>query len=223
VQTAADGGATSVETKFPNMVVNGVTYTEKEPAAKALLEACKGIKEKNVETPIGEYMGFKMGVRFESFGNEIKLLLRGAITYQIELGTDTFGNITRINHGLEGLPKMLENARSQLENVHKQQEAAKVEIEKPFALEAELAEKETRLALLNADLNIDGDGGLDVMNDPEVRSDMEESPDDDYDYAETRQAVVAKGRMSLLDGIRRHNGDTPTAAQGKGKSAELDI
>jgi hypothetical protein len=121
---------------------------------------------------------------------------------------------------------MLETARSQLENVHKQQEAAKIELDKPFALEAELAEKEARLALLNADLNIDGDGGLDVTNDPESRDnsvDLEDAPEDDYDYAETRQAVVAKGRTSILDGIRRHNGAPPTAAQGKGKSAELDI
>ena len=40
-------------------------------------------------------------------------------------------------------------------------EAAKTELQKPFALAAELAEKEARLSYLNAELNID-DGTLPV-------------------------------------------------------------
>ena len=65
------------------------------------------------------------------------------------------------------MPERLEGARSQLENLNKQAEAARLELIKPFEQEAELAEKEARLALLNADLNIDGAGGFDVMNDIE--------------------------------------------------------
>jgi hypothetical protein len=51
---------------------------------------------------------------------------------------------------------------------------------KPFALEEELATKESRLALLNADLNIDGEGGFDVINDTEPHAETESEQLQDY-------------------------------------------
>jgi len=178
------GGSVSATAVFAGMTVDGVQYKEKEPAAKALLEACKGVANK-LEKPIGEYMGFKMSLQIEGMTLEKKfqLLLRGSMTYQIELGADAFGNITRINNALNDLPKKLEGAKSQLENLLSQQEAAKQELEKPFALAAELADKEARLTFLNAELNIEGGGGLDVTNDPDSRDEAakEQAADEDYD------------------------------------------
>jgi hypothetical protein len=177
---------------FPGMTINNVAYTEKEPAAKALLESCKGVRGKSADVPIGEYMGFKLSLQYESFGQQIHLLIRGAMTYRVDLGTDAFGNITKINNALDKLPERLEGAKSQLENLNRQSDAARIEITKPFAQEAELQQKEARLALLNADLNIDdrGNGGdLDVINDT-----------DDRNAPEIRAA--AKKKPSVLDEIR---------------------
>jgi hypothetical protein len=112
-------GSTSASQKFPGMTTNGVTHAEKEPAGKALLECCKGVTDKS-DKFVGEYMGFKMSVAFDSFSKQFKLLLRGNLTYQLDLGTDAFGNITRINNALDDLPKRLEGQRSQLDNLHKQ-------------------------------------------------------------------------------------------------------
>jgi hypothetical protein len=173
VEIKTSDGAASVETKFPGMVLGGVTHTEKEPAAKALLEACKGVKSRNTDVPAGEYMGFKMSLQYESFGGQINLLLRGAMTYKLELGTDALGNITRINNSLDKLPERLTAARENLANLEKQVAAAKGELAKPFPQEEELAAKESRLALLNADLNIDGDGDFDIINDTEPRDETE--------------------------------------------------
>jgi hypothetical protein len=173
-------GAASVTVKFPGMTVDGVVYAEKEPAAKALLEACKGVTDKT-DKPIGEYMGFKLALRYDSFTKQMQLLLRGAMTYVTDLGTDTFGNITRVNNALEKLPERLDGAKSQLTDIQNQVEAAKSELEKPFPQEAELQEKEARLALLNADLNIDGDGDLDVQNDTENRDEDDSLDDSDGD------------------------------------------
>jgi N12 class adenine-specific DNA methylase len=186
-------GAATVESKFPGMVINGVTHTEKEPAAKALLEACKGIKGRDAELAVGEYMGFKLSLCYEGFGQTINLLMRGTMTYKVELGTDTFGNITRINNALDKLPERLDGAKSQLANYEKQAAAAKEELAKPFAQEEELQAKEQRLALLNADLNIDGDGGLEVEGDTEFseeKTDVADSeaprdePDEEADIDE---------------------------------------
>ncbi len=52
-----------------------------------------------------------------------------------------YGNIARINHALESMPKQLSETQTKLENVERQLETAKVEVTKPFAQEAELAEK----------------------------------------------------------------------------------
>jgi N12 class adenine-specific DNA methylase len=227
VQTTM-GGAVTVTAKFPGMTINGVVYTEKEPAAKALLEACKTITDKT-DKPVGEYMGFKMSIRFEPMAKQFHLLLRGSMTYQVDLGTDAFGNITRINNALGGLPERLVGAKSQLENIYAQQDAAKQELKNPFALAGELAEKEARLALLNAELNIDGDGGLDITNDPDTRSDKERDNDDaeDEEYGEDEEeyeeefepvrvaSYAHKGNPSFLDDIRVFNSERKPPVTGK--------
>ena len=174
------------------MTIDGVAYTEKEPAGKALIEACMGITTTS-DKPIREYMGFKMSLRLEGlFDKRLTLLLRGEITYSLDLGTDTFGNITRINHALDSLDKLLEEQIEQLDNLNSQVAAAKEELAKPFTQEDELQAKEARLALLNADLNIDGDGGLEIEGETEIgdenpeiaesvreREDIDEEVDED--------------------------------------------
>jgi N12 class adenine-specific DNA methylase len=250
VQQSLTDGAASVSAKFAGMTINGVEYPEKEPAAKALLESCKSVTDKN-DKAIGEYMGFKMSLRYDSFNKTFSVLLRGSMTYSTDLGTDAFGNITRINNALGDLPKRLEGAKSQLDTLFSQQEAAKQELERPFAQADELAEKEARLALLNADLNIDGDGGLDVMNDADSREDLGDDDDQDFDdepddiddedeprssinlvnpgvtfsypNEPVRESIPAKSaKPSLLDGIRAYNAERHQAAAGK-KPTERDI
>lgn len=81
--------------------------------------------------------------------------LKGELGYFVSLGTDTFGNITRLDNALEGLAKRLETNEQELENVRKQFETAKVDVEKPFVQEEELKVKTERLNELNALLNVD--------------------------------------------------------------------
>jgi len=190
-------------------------------------------------------MGFQLSLRYASFGQAINLFLRGAMTYQTELGTDTFGNLTRINNALDKLPERLEGAKSQLANFEKQIAAAKEELEKPFAQEEELQTKQARLALLNADLNIDGDGGFEIEGDSEFGEEKPEVSDtaydrdedaDEYDeyepHGESRYAppreerqtgTYGKAPPSILDDIRSISVDLKPPNLGGAKSAELDI
>ena len=75
--------------------------------------------------------------------------------YPVTLGTDTFGNITRLDNALEGLPKRLEMNEMELDNIKKQFETAKVDVERPFPQEEGLKAKTDRLNELNALLNVD--------------------------------------------------------------------
>jgi N12 class adenine-specific DNA methylase len=237
--TTAKDGSVSVAARFPGIVLNGVTYAEKEPAAKALLEACKGIKGREAESPIGEYMGFKLAIQFSSLSKQFSLLMRGNMTYSVDLGADAFGNISRVNHALDKLSERLEGQKAVLETLQKQREAAKEELSKPFPQEAELEEQERRLMLINAELNIDGDGNLDVMNDPRERDDEPREPDDEYDdderdepeseggapsrEDETRTGTYGKARPNFLDSIRSYDTGKGGGAPGNSKSAEREI
>jgi hypothetical protein len=69
VQLDATGGA-SASSKFPGMIVGGVEYAEKEPAAKALLEACTvGYIGKNEAVYLGRYTQFLVGRSFRRAEN----------------------------------------------------------------------------------------------------------------------------------------------------------
>lgn len=67
--------------------------------------------------------------------------VKGQLSHNLEIGSDPFGNIARINHALESMPKELAEAQTKLETMEHQLEAAKVEVQKPFSQKVEHAEK----------------------------------------------------------------------------------
>ena len=149
------------------MNVAGKNYEDRKEAGSALIAVCKEMKAANTPVSVGEYLGMKMAVTFDSFFKKFTLTLKGNLSHNVEIGSDPSGNITRINNALESMTKQLEEAVAKLENVEHQLETAKVEVVKPFAQEAELAEKLDRLTELNALLNMDekGDEAVDMDDD----------------------------------------------------------
>lgn len=138
---------------FAGMEIQGISYTDKASAGTALLDACQEITDTE-PVNIGSYRGFSLSVKFSGFIH--KLNLKGAVAYQVELGADARGNITRIDNALDKMPESLENYKTKLSNLLQQQEAAKAEVGKPFPQEEELRQKSARLAELDAELNIGG-------------------------------------------------------------------
>ena len=151
IERVAEHPKPSDET-FVGMTVKGAFYSEKADAGNAILEACKAMTNPE-PIPLGEYRGFTMELYFEA--REYKVRLKGELGYPVTLGTDTFGNITRLDNALEGLPKRLEMNEMELDNLKKQFETAKVDVERPFPQEEELKAKTDRLNELNALLNVD--------------------------------------------------------------------
>lgn len=136
---------------FAGMVINGMTYTDKEKAGTALIDACKDVASAD-PVEIGSYLGFTMFVKFSGFVH--KIIIKGAVSYQVEMGDDIYGNITRINNALGKIEDQLEEYKVKHDNLQQQMNASKAEINKPFQYEAELAQKSARLAELDAALNI---------------------------------------------------------------------
>jgi N12 class adenine-specific DNA methylase/predicted RNA methylase len=143
-----------VDGKFAGMVIDGYSYTEKAEAGQVIIEACKA-KTTSEPTPLGEYRGFKMELEFDTFERAYAVKLKGHFTHSVTLGTDVYGNITRIDNAVDNIETRLHKAEEQLENTKAQLETAKVEVENPFEQEDELKQKMTRLTELNALLDMD--------------------------------------------------------------------
>ena len=152
-----------------SMTIGGKSYTDKKEAGTAIIAMCKEIKGINASADVGEYLGFKLNVTFDSFNNKFVMNVKGAMSHPMEVGTDPLGNITRINNALEAMPAQLEEAQTKLSNVEHQLETAKAEVNKPFAQEAELSEKLDRLTALNALLNMDEKGNDAIGMDEETQ------------------------------------------------------
>ena len=142
------------EEKFCPMTLKGVTYTEKAGAGEMLLAVCK---ENPLANPmeVGSYRGFQLEVFYDTVNTHYCLNLCGKTTHKVELGSDTLGNLTRIENELAKLPAKLEAAKTRKTEILEQLVNAKTEVQKPFAFEDELKEKTDRLNALNIELNLD--------------------------------------------------------------------
>ena len=127
------------EDKFNTMTIDGFGYFEKEKAGNALIERCKKMTSEE-PVNIGDYRGFSMELSFDSFQKLFYVTLVGSLSYKVELGTDVFGNIQRIDNAIDGLEKRLEISKEELANTNTQFETAKAEAKRPFPQEAELQE-----------------------------------------------------------------------------------
>ena len=136
------------------MQVGGKTYTEKEAAGRELLDCCKNWKGRALSW-IATYRGMGIGLDYDIVSQKYFVNLNGSMTYKVELGSDPRGNITRIDNKMESVPDRIAKEKLALDELCRQEQAVKDELQKPFAQETELKEKQMRLAQLNAELDID--------------------------------------------------------------------
>lgn len=142
------------EDGFSPMFMPGGTVREKKAAGDAILGLCKSMTSPD-PIPIGQYRGFDMELSFDTFSREYKITLIHQLRHTVTLGTDTFGNIQRLDNTLGAFEERMAACVEQLENTRVQLENAKAEVQKPFPQEEELKTKSARLNELNAMLNLD--------------------------------------------------------------------
>ena len=142
------------ENYFDGMTIKDTLYTNKEDAGNAILNECRNIKVIK-PVPLGSYRGFKMELLFEPEVQQYFLSCIGESKYDVALGKDVYGNITRIDNLLDGIDKRLDKLENRLENTIKQFEIAKKNVDLPFDKEEEYNAKLNRLSELNAILSND--------------------------------------------------------------------
>ena len=179
IQTAAEHPKT-IDDCFAGMVIGGVEYADKKKAGNAILQMMKSIKSKTETYPVGSYRGFNMEMYIAlGLGATYVLAVKGAMTHKVELGTDAFGNLTRIDNCIDHFEADLQKAKTDLAETEKQLEIAKESLKEPFSREQELQEKQARLNELNALLNVD-------KKDNEI---MDEEPEED-EHSKSKKEIV---------------------------------
>lgn len=141
--------------EFPPMEINGVTYTEKQEAGNAILAACKSMKSPD-DIKVGVYRGMELYLRYNTIAQGFEMVMQGALRHCVSLGSDVYGNITRLDNKIDSFTDHMQNCKNRLSNLKNQMENAQKETEKEFSQEQELTEKSARLAELNALLDVGG-------------------------------------------------------------------
>ncbi len=139
---------------FVGITISGTEYTDKEAAGKAILDVCTKMTGSDA-VYLGQYRGFAITLSYDGNSNEYRMTMKGTLSHTAVLGTDIFGNLTRMDNVLDGMDAKLKIVQTELSETQTQLSNARAEMEAPFAREAELAEKTARLKELNILLNMD--------------------------------------------------------------------
>ena len=140
------------------IIINGKEYHDKEEAGNAIRQAImtNGKFMENKECTIGSYRGFELkafiDTHFEMF--KVKVNLRGACDHYGDINMDNnvkaSGNIVRLDNIINGIDLELQKQEDRLQSINADIKEAREAAEAVFPQEAELSEKEKRLAQVNS-------------------------------------------------------------------------
>ena len=151
---------------FAGMILNGRAYMDKEDAGKEILEFCTRLT-RDESSLSGEYRGFGLTLSYDGFSNEYRMHMKGLLSHIAVLGSDVYGNITRMDNVIDSFSEKLQKVKDELSETKIQLENAKDEMEAPFTKEEELKEKTDRLKELNILLNMDQKDKSIIDSEPE--------------------------------------------------------
>ena len=132
-----------------------------------------------------------------------------------------------MNNVLAGIEKKLPQAQQKLETLQEQLATAQAEVKRPFAQEAELAEKMERLAELNSLLNMDERGQSEALGMDEEQS-VADAPRKATNLAgrvsETSRIADAPYKLSVLSKLKEKQGQiAPGQKQIPAKKKEQEL
>ena len=142
------------------ITIGNANYTERVDGGTVMLEAISRCKNGET-THLGEFKGFELLVEKNFIGVNY-LVLRGKTDYKTELSKSPVGNMVKLENLLGGMSENLDFLTKKIEQYERDLEQSKSDYEKPFAQEAELAEKTARLNELNVQLDLENGRAEDI-------------------------------------------------------------
>jgi hypothetical protein len=133
------------------MRIMDATHTNRAEAGEAILAACKSLGKAGSEK-IGNYRGMDLFLSMDVFSKTYKLTAKGANAYEVALGGDAAGNVTRLDNALGNMQELLDASKTRIANLHTEIKDIEALLGKPFEHEQTLSEKSERLAEIEVDL-----------------------------------------------------------------------
>ena len=121
----------------------GVGFTDKTAAGVTIFELAAKYKDRDTWETIGEYRGFELAVKY--YDGRYRLRLKNEGRYHAERGGEPSRIPDRLDELLDNLGPCADETRTELQDLEKQLENTEKQLQKPFAYEDELKEKEARL------------------------------------------------------------------------------
>lgn len=140
--------------EFKGIYIQDKFISDKKQAVEELLKTIKTLPMSQYNKKIGKYSGFDFAVDYDSFENQFKMTLKGNHSYNISLGNDAFGNLTRIDNKLNGMKDLSDKFKLKLEDIKKQLNLALEDVKKPFFKNELLKEKISRLREIEKKLSL---------------------------------------------------------------------
>lgn len=139
------------------ITVGTAVYDERVDGGTALLAAI-GRAKTGETTEIGTYKGFILSVE-KNFMGVNHLILTGKTGYKVETSTSPVGMMVRLENAFHGIEEKAEFLEQRLDEYRRSMEQAKADYAKPFEHEEELKAKLARQYEINAELDLDREGG----------------------------------------------------------------
>lgn len=146
---------TNVENEFSGILIKGNKYQDKKEAGEVLLKEVQSLNTFEYGKKIGEYKGFDISVKFDTLEKMYIMTLKNNYNYDLKLGSDIFGNLTRIDNKIKDIPDLLDRLNTKLEEKNIQLNQAKQDVVRPFFKENILNEKIERLKFVEKELTKD--------------------------------------------------------------------
>lgn len=147
---------------------NGKLFDEREMAGQMLKTLYKKVP-KGRDLHVGTYRGFNLYLKKSTIYESYHITIQGDAKYNVDLGDNNSGNITRIENAVKSLDEKVIFIESQIEEYKRNLENAKKEYEKPFPYEEEYKLKLARQHELNQELDLDrNDDDADLEEDNKI-------------------------------------------------------
>ena len=170
--------------------IKGILYDNREDAGtilKSIIDSETSYEEQKLEVNL---YGFEIYLKKQYIGSS-QLILKGAESYNTEVGDSSQGNIIRLENSLKNMENDIASLKSKLEEYQRNLEQSLIEFEKPFEHKQLLADKLKRQFELNELLDVGKDDAVEEL-DNDVNESMEE-------HKSNREITNNNKKMSLKD------------------------
>lgn len=138
---------------FAGMTIKEKFYDTRKDAGTALIENAKITGREKVE--IGSYRGFKIFAMYSALDKACIVGIRGKNDYEVTIGKDAVGNITRLDNVIASIKDRLIRNKEILSESKTEYAAAQEKIKEEFPHEEELKKKKARIEQINAIMSKD--------------------------------------------------------------------